>query len=136
MKKKDGSSVELARFCARVLDENKLENIRVLDVAGSLQITDFFVVASGRAPRHVKAASDELVRRLRDGGTARRGLEGYREGRWILLDFEGVIVHLFLDESRAFYDLENLWGDCPRVSWENAPGDGNSSRPTRAAGPV
>jgi ribosome-associated protein len=110
-------SERLARLCAQVLDESKMGGIRLLRVEGTLQITDYFVVASGRSPRHVKAATDELMRRLREEGASRRGLEGYREGKWVLLDFFEVVVHLFVEESRQFYDLENLWGDCPRLEW-------------------
>jgi ribosome-associated protein len=110
-------SERLARLCAQVLDESKMEGIRILRVEGSLQITDYFVVATGRNPRHVKAAGDEVMKRLREAGAFRRGLEGYREGKWILLDFLEIVVHLFVEESRQFYDLENLWGDCPRLEW-------------------
>ncbi len=117
---KEGSAA-LARLCARILDENKMDGIRVLDVGSSLQITDCFVVASGKTQRHVKAASDEIVRKLRERGVLRRGLEGYRDGKWILIDFHGVVIHLFSDESRAFYDLENLWGDCPTIEWVGVP---------------
>jgi len=117
LKQDSNGSAELAKLCARILDANKMDNVRVLDVAGTLQIADYFVVASGRTQRHVKAASDELVRGLRERGTSRRGLEGYRDGKWVLLDFDGVVIHLFLKESRSFYDLENLWGDCPELEW-------------------
>ncbi len=113
---KDGSAA-VAKLCARILDENKLENVKVFDVGSALQITDYFVIASGRTPRHIKAASDELLRRLRERGSTRRGLEGYREGKWVLIDLDGVVVHLFLSENREFYDLEHLWGDCPAVDW-------------------
>lgn len=113
---KDGSAA-LARLCARILDDVKMDNIRVLDVGDSLQITDYFVVASGKTERHVKAGGDEVLRKLREQGVVRRGLEGYREGKWVLIDLHGVVVHLFLTESRSFYDLENLWGDCPTIEW-------------------
>lgn len=116
---KDGA-VLLAKLCAQILDENKMEDVRVINVGETLQIAEYFVVASGRTQRHVKAASDELVRKLRELGTLRRGLEGYRDGKWLLLDFTDVIIHIFSSESRPFYDLENLWGDCPRVNWSDA----------------
>jgi ribosome-associated protein len=112
----DGSAA-VAKLCARILDENKMEKVKVFDVGSALQITDYFVIASGRTPRHVKAASDEILRRLRERGATRRGLEGYREGKWVLIDLDGVVVHLFLSENREFYDLEHLWGDCPAVDW-------------------
>jgi len=118
------NSEELARLCARVLDESKMEDIQVFHVEGALQITDYFVVASGRNPRHLKSASDEILRKLREVGARRRGLEGYREGKWVLLDFSDVVVHLFLTENRGYYSLEELWGDCPRLDWTVKSGGG------------
>jgi ribosome-associated protein len=115
--------VSLARLCATVLDEHKLSDIKILDVAGSLQIADCFVVASGRNARQIKAATDELLHRVRDEGVRRIGLEGYGEARWILVDFLDVVVHVFLEESRRYYDLESLWGDCPRVAWSGSDPD-------------
>ena len=116
---KEGSA-EMARLCARILDEIKLENVKVFDVGNSLQITDYFVIASGKTPRHVKAASDDLLKKLRAIGAVRRGREGYREGKWVLIDLDGVVIHLFLNENRGFYDLEHLWGDCPTLDWSEA----------------
>lgn len=134
LKRDREDALAVATRCARILDANKLDDIRVLDVGNTLQIADYFVVASARTQRHVKAASDELVRKLREGGSVRRGLEGYRDGKWVLVDFAGVIVHIFSVESRAFYDLENLWGDCPRVEWADlAAGDAERRK---SAGPV
>src|SRR5688572_14233893 len=113
---------EIAKLCARVLDESKMEDIQVFHVEGALQITDYFVLASGRNSRHLKAASDEILRKLREVGARRRGLEGYREGKWVLLDFGDVVVHLFLGENRDYYSLEDLWGDCPRLDWRSGGG--------------
>jgi ribosome-associated protein len=112
----------LARFCARFLDKQKFEAIKVFDVRDSIQITDCFVIASGKNPRHLKAAAEELVRELRAKGIARRGREGYQEGKWILIDLFAVVVHLFLGETRRYYDLELLWGDGPLVPWEEKHG--------------
>jgi ribosome-associated protein len=114
------SAAAVARLCARVLDRSKMENVRIVDVGNALQITDYFVIASGRNARHVKAASDDLLKELRSGGRQRRGREGYKDGRWVLLDLGDVIVHLFLGESREFYDLEHLWGECPVLEWREA----------------
>ena len=108
---------DLARYCAQILHENKLEDIRIFDVAAALGIADLFVVASARNSRHVKAARDDLLKKLREAGIQRRGLEGDRESRWILVDFSDVVVHIFVEETRRHYDLESLWGDCPRLEW-------------------
>ena len=119
------SSAAIAQLCAKVLDDSKLEDIKIFDVVGALQLTDYFVVATGMNPRHLKAAADDLERKLRDARVRLRGVEGYRDARWILVDVSDVVVHLFVGESREFYDLDNLWGDCPLLEW--------SSRGARAA---
>ena len=108
-------SLFLAKRCARLLDEKKLEEIVIFDVAHAIQITDYFVLASGLNSRHLRSASDHLVREFREQGILREGLEGHRDGKWILIDFDDVVVHLFLAEQRRHYDLELLWGDCPRI---------------------
>ena len=90
-----------------------MEDIQVIHVEGALQITDYFVLASGRNSRHLKAASDEILRKLREVGARRRGLEGYREGKWVLLDFGDVVVHLFLGENRGYYSPRGPLGRLP-----------------------
>lgn len=105
----------LARTCALLLDEKKVSDIQVFSVGDSLAITDFFVIGTGLNPRHLQSAVDHLERQLKERGVHRRGLEGYREGRWILFDLGDVVIHLFLEDARHFYDLEILWGDSPRV---------------------
>ena len=112
-----GDSRLLAIHCARFLDENKLEDITVFEVGASLGITDYFIVATGRNGRHLKAASDKLLKELREQGIKRYGVEGYEACKWVLVDLVDAVVHLFDKESRKFYDLELLWGDCPRLDW-------------------
>lgn len=111
-------SLGVARRCAQILDEKKLQDIRIFEVTESIQITDYFVLGSGLNSRHIRAAVDHLEGELRTEGMRRRGMEGYREGKWVLIDFVDVVVHLFLVEQREYYDLELLWGDCPRVDWQ------------------
>ena len=120
LKKMDDDPATVARFCASVLDEFKLHDIKIFNVAEALQIADFFVIASGHSPRQVKAAADELLKRLREAGISRRGIEGTSDARWVLIDLRFVVIHLFLGEWRSFYDLENLWGDCPALPLEPA----------------
>ena len=107
----------LAIHCARFLDENKLEDITVFEVGAFLGITDYFIVATGRNGRHLKAASDKLLKDLRERGVKRLGVEGYEACKWVLVDLVDAVVHLFDKESRKFYDLELLWGDCARLDW-------------------
>ena len=115
-------SNELAKRCARLLDSQKFDDIKVFDVRASFQLADCFLIASGRNVRHLKAASTHLLTGLRDIGVLRRGVEGTRESGWMLIDLDDVVVHLFLPDNRRFYDLEVLWGDSPSVEWETSAG--------------
>lgn len=108
--------LSLARSCAALLDEKKITDLRVFDVEDALAITGYFVIGTGMNPRHLKSAVDHVAKTLREHGVTRRGVEGYQEGKWILLDLGDVVIHLFLEESRKFYDLELLWGDAPTVT--------------------
>jgi ribosome-associated protein len=107
--------LHLARSCAALLDEKKITDLQIYDVADSVAITSFFVIGTGLNPRHLQSVVDHLQHSLKDHGVKRRGVEGYREGKWILFDLGDVIVHLFLSETRTFYDLDLLWGDAPRM---------------------
>lgn len=111
-------SLELARFCAQTLDSKKIEEVVIRDVRKSFQITDYFILGSGKNRRQLKTSCDILDKEVTDRGVTRYGLEGYQEGQWILLDFDLVVVHLFLEEQRDYYDLDLLWGgDSPLVEW-------------------
>jgi ribosome-associated protein len=105
--------VRLARSCAALLDEKKIVNLQILDVGDSFAITSFFVIGTGLNSRHLQGVVDHLDQSLKHLGVKRRRLEGYREGKWILLDLGDVIVHLFIEDARRFYDLERLELDLP-----------------------
>lgn len=124
--REDSSSV--VRRCAQILDENKLSDVVIYEVGDTIRITDFFVIATGLTSRHLLAATTDLVKGLRVDGLIDEQAENFhkeghqgRDGRWVLLDLDSIVVHLFLEESRKYYDLELLWGDCPRVEWEPSP---------------
>ena len=110
----DGLALALA--AARTAAENRGQDVTVLDLRDVTPICDFFVVATGTSRRQLHAISDEIDNKLeRDLGDMRYGREGFDESRWILLDYGNVIVHLFDEETRKFYDLEGLWGDAKKV---------------------
>lgn len=91
----------------------------VLDVAETLGVVDYFVIASGSSDRQVKTVIDNVEERLReDHGRKPLHREGVGEARWALLDYGDVVVHVFLDDVRRFYDLERLWSDSPKVDWD------------------
>jgi ribosome-associated protein len=96
--------------------DKKAEGILVLDLRGRSDVTDFFVICHGTSERQTGAIADAIERRLLEAGHTRAAhVEGRRRGEWILLDYIGFVVHVFLDSRREFYRLERLWGDAPRV---------------------
>ena len=111
----DASSLELARFAALAALEKKAENLVVLDVQGLSSIADFFVIMSGRSTRHVQGLAQAVDTALRHKNMKDGNTEGLGEGHWVLLDYNDVIVHVFYNEDRCFYDIEGLWHDAPRV---------------------
>lgn len=106
----------LAAAAARVALENNGKDVMVLDVCAQSAEFDFFVLASGTSRRQLHAISEQIDDALeKDLGDKRLGIEGYEESRWIVLDYGSVIVHLFDEETREYYDLESLWADGKRV---------------------
>ena len=109
-------SLELALAAARVASENLGRDIVVLDLREVTPVFDFFVIATGTSRRQLHAMSEEIDHKLEDDlGDKRMGIEGYSESRWILLDYGTVVIHLFDDETRDYYDIENLWTQAKRV---------------------
>jgi ribosome-associated protein len=102
------------------LDKKALEPV-LLDVSGATSYTDFILVVSGRSDRQVQAIADAVVERMGADRVKALGVEGTREGHWVLLDFGDVVVHVFYHPLREFYDLEGLWIDAPRVMLEVPP---------------
>lgn len=115
--------LELARVAARAADEKKAIDTMVLDVGELLAITDYFVIMSGTNRRQVLSLAEEVERAVKEaGGSGPVASEGLNEGSWVLLDFGGFVVHVFLDETRRFYDLERLWADAPQIAWSPTVG--------------
>lgn len=101
-------------MAAEAADEKKAADIVVLDVADTLVITSYFVIATGASDRQVRSIAEEIEDTLREkAGVKPIGREGEREGKWVLLDFADVVVHVFQPEERDFYRLERLWSDAP-----------------------
>ncbi len=106
------ASLALAAAAARVTLDNKGQDVIVLNVCKQSAEFDFFVLATGSSRRQLHAISEEIDDVLqKELGDRRLGIEGYEESRWIVLDYGSVVVHLFDDETREFYDLESLWAD-------------------------
>ncbi len=111
---------EWARTAARAASAKGGEDTVIIEVGLVLAITDAFVITSGRNTRQVKTIADEVEARLKvEGGIKPLRVEGLGDGQWVLIDYGDLVIHVFLDETRAFYDLERLWSDAPRVTWED-----------------
>jgi ribosome-associated protein len=124
-------AVELALEAAQAAADKLARDIVVLDVSERLAITDCFVVASADNERQVKAVVDGVEEHLRQRQVKPVRREGEREGRWVLLDFSDVVVHVQRGEERTYYSLERLWKDCPRIAFT----DHDLSRRVEAAAP-
>ncbi|MDA8697717.1 ribosome silencing factor [Rhodopirellula sp.] len=114
-----GEARKLAAAAARVAIDNNGQDVAVLDVSAQSAEFDFFVFATGTSRRQLHAISEQIDDVLeKDLGDKRMGIEGYEESRWIVLDYGSVVIHLFDDETREYYDLESLWADGTIVSLE------------------
>ena len=129
-----------AGVAARAAADKLGSDIVVLDVAAVLSITDVFVLVSASNTRQVRTIADEVERALKEAdGEGPGSVEGRDDASWVLLDFGDVIVHVFLAETRSYYDLERLWADAPTVEWtvldleDDRPGDAVQARPGEAA---
>lgn len=110
-----------AAAAARAAEDKMGTNTVVLEVGPVLAITDAFVITSGSNHRQVRTIADEVEAQVKAiGGPAPLRTEGLDDARWVLLDYGDFIVHVFLDEARAYYDLERLWSDAPRLAWSSA----------------
>ena len=113
-------AVELAMVAAQAAADKLATDVTVLDVADRLAITDAFVLASAPTERQVRSIIDEVELRMREAGVKPIRREGEREGRWVLLDFGDVVVHVQHAEEREYYALERLWKDCPEIPFVDA----------------
>ena len=116
----------LALTAARVAAETRGTDVKILDLRELTPVFDYFVVATGTSKRQIHAMADEIEKVVKaELHDRRRGAEGYEEGRWIVLDYGDVMVHLFDPESREYWDIEQLWSDAQRIP---VPADGAAAR--------
>jgi ribosome-associated protein len=108
-----------AVIAARAAADKKAEDILALEVGDIIAITEVFVITSGANTRQVRTICDEIELVLkREAGVAPRSVEGLDDASWVLLDYDDLVVHVFLRETREYYALERLWTDAPRIAWE------------------
>jgi ribosome-associated protein len=109
------SSKEKAFLCAQALLDRKAIDLVILEVKDLSSFTDYFLICSGNSDRQVQAIATHAEEKLRKEGVRPFGTEGKREGRWVLLDYADVVIHVFYLPVREFYDLERLWSEAPRL---------------------
>ncbi|MBS3733539.1 MAG: ribosome silencing factor [Phycisphaerae bacterium] len=109
----------LAVTAARAADRYNAEDVVVLDLRQLSPVTRYFVIATGTSRRQLRATADEIARAAKAGGEAVWRTAGLEACTWVLLDFVDVVVHLFDEQHRSYYDLELIWGEAPRVDWSD-----------------
>ena len=108
----------LVKLAAKSAAEKKAQDILILDVANLLVITNYFLICSGKTNRQVKTISQFIQEKLGEKKTKPIGREGEDKGIWILLDYGDVVIHVFTEQERNYYELERLWRDAPQFEWE------------------
>ncbi|MCL2212781.1 MAG: ribosome silencing factor [Oscillospiraceae bacterium] len=106
---------ELAHEVVRILDSKNAQGLTLLHVTDNTIITDYFVICTGNSNTQIKAFAGEVEFKLKEAGLEPRRTEGYREANWVVMDYASVIVHIFNNEQRSFYNLEKLWSDAVEV---------------------
>jgi ribosome-associated protein len=117
--------LEKAILCLKIIHERKAIDPVLFDVRELTSITDYFIVTSGSSNRQVQTIAKHVVRRMREEGLKVYGMEGEQQGHWVLIDYNDVVIHVFYQPVREFYDLEGLWAEAPRVELEGGrrPGE-------------
>ena len=115
-RKKVTDSQKRALLCVNASLEKKAKDLVILNVSGISAFADYFIICSGTSDRQVRAVAAAIQENLKKAGILPLGIEGEAAGRWILLDYDDVIFHVFLDSVRNFYDLERLWFEAPRMA--------------------
>ena len=112
---------EWALIAARTADEKQGANTIIIDVGAVLAITDEFVITSGRNSRQVRTIAEEIEEAIKAaGGPGPMRVEGLSDLTWVLLDYGDIVVHVFAEETRRFYDIERLYRDCPTIAWQDS----------------
>lgn len=114
------TAYESAIVLAKALDSKKGEELKVLKTEALTTLADYFVICTASSNTQIKAMSDACEEAMEKNGERVHHIEGHRGGTWLLMDFSSVVVHIFTDEARKFYDLERLWGDAEQIDLTEA----------------
>jgi ribosome-associated protein len=107
--------VEIAQLAAATAEEKKAQRVTILDIRGLSVIADYFVICHGNSQKQVQAIVTAIKEKMQEAKVPLRGIEGFAEARWVLMDLGDVVVHVFHKDEREFYDLERLWGDAREI---------------------
>jgi ribosome-associated protein len=112
---------EFALQAARLAADTRCHSVVVLDVTDLSPVTDFFVIATGTSARQMRTVADQIIEMGEKSGYKAYHIDGYDSASWMLVDFVDVVVHIFSEDARHYYDLENLWGDAKKVELNSTP---------------
>ena len=112
-------SKEMAKLAYTALSDKKGEDIKILNISEVTVLADYFIIASGSNRNQVQAMADNVEETLGKLGHEPKQIEGYQSGNWILMDYQDIIVHIFDEENRLFYDLERIWRDGKQITKED-----------------
>jgi ribosome-associated protein len=114
---RQAKALGLARLAARIGDDNRARDIELLDLRQSTPLFDYFVVITAPSRRQANAIVSEIDHEMKKREEFKLGIEGSEEGRWTLIDYGDFVVHVFSEDARDFYAIEDIWGDAPRLEW-------------------
>ncbi len=109
------NSKERMEFAVKCADNKKAENIKVLEVSSLTTLADYFIICHGGVANHLKSIADEIEEKFNEQDIKPYSIEGYNTGEWVLMDYSDVIINIFNENTREFYDIEQLWADAPQV---------------------
>ena len=110
---------EKAKICGMLAEEKKAQDVVIMKLDDLTDVADYFLVASGTSERHVRTIADSVETGMKERGVKPYSVEGHRDGRWVIIDYQNVIVHIFLEQLRELYDLESLWIEAKKFRIEN-----------------
>lgn len=113
---------KLAIDMARLIEDDRSDDIVLLDVRGRSPVTDFFIIATGTSDRQRRTVAEDVVKHARAHGQPVLSVSGLEQPDWVLADLVDIVVHVFDPAARKFYDLDSLWGDAPRIRWQRRSG--------------
>jgi len=108
-------TLDKAILASRIIEQRKAVKPILFEVGKMTSIADYFLIASGKSSRQVQSISRHLVKEMRNNGHKAYGIEGEQEGHWVLMDYGDLVIHIFFEPIREFYDLEGLWDEAPRI---------------------